>query len=446
MVDADTTVQGRRAPRPGTFASLSNKAFRLYLCGQGVSLMGSWLQAAAVRWVVYERTRSETLLGVVETASLLPGVFVGLIAGILADRITPRRMVLLMECGQMALAFLLAVLVWCGVIEIWQLIVILALGRVCVTFELPSRQVFFYEMVGSEILPNAIALNSGMFNATRVIGQAVAGVLLLALGAAGCFLLNGMSFLAAIAAIAAIPVDDRAPHRKTALASRETLAGLGYLRQDRRMRAQFLVVALFGLVGMGYDAMLPAFAAKVLGSGVEGYSVLLAAGAIGATAGALLAARLGATDRKDRLTIGGIAIFAFFLGSAALLPWWTAPASQPARLAAASACLVGAGFGAVLLYSSSQMIIQLAVPDQLRGRVMGIWMIMFSSSVPLGALWTGRAAQSLGVTRVMAFSAVLCGLLALVAGAAGVLRPPPPEEIAAERRGVVHTRAAESPD
>jgi len=416
-----------RSPIPGrnrTFAALAHAGFRRFLTGQGVSLMGTWLQSAAVRWVVFERTGSEYLLGVVETAALLPGIFVGLIAGVLADRIAPRRMVLLMECGQMIMASSLALLVWLGVFQIWHLIVILAASRICVTFELPSRQVFFYDMVGPEILPNAIALNSGLFNATRVIGQALAGFFLVTLGAAGCFTLNALSFLAAIAAIASIRLPALArPHHASEFRPREMLAGLGYLRRNRRIRWQFLVAAVFGLAGMGYDAMIPAYASRVVGSGVEGYSQLLAAGAIGATLGALTAARFGGMRRKDLFTVIGIALFAAFLAAAALLPLWTAGATPRLRLLGASACLLGAGFGAVLLYASSQMIIQLAVPDVLRGRVMGVWMIMFSSSVPLGALWTGRAAQAAGVTTVLLCSSVICALLALFLAATGVLNP-----------------------
>ncbi len=426
MPDPATTSPPRDGLRSRTFASLAHSGFRLYLTGQGVSLVGSWVQTAAVRWLVFERTGSESLLGLIETASLLPGVFVGLIAGVLADRIAPRRMIIIMECGQMLLAALLALLVWMGTVQIWQMIVILALGRVCVTFELPSRQIFFYDLVGPTTLSNAIALNSGLFNATRVIGPAIAGILLVTAGAAGCFALNAASYLAAIGAIMAIDLDDKArPLRQRGFDLREIWAGVMYLRHDRRIRWQFLVTATFGVVGMGYDAMIPAFASKVVCTGVRGYSLLLSCGAIGATVGALLVASYAGRSRKDLIALLGIAIFACSLALAALLPLWAGGGSQRIRLVGASACLLGAGFGAVLLYASSQMIIQLAVPDALRGRVMGVWMIMYSSSVPLGAIWTGMAAQSLGVAPVMAASALLCLIMAAAAWTLGVIKPAP---------------------
>jgi MFS family permease len=409
-----------------TFVALGHPGFRRYFIGQGISLIGTWLQSAAVRWLVFEQTNSEFSLGVVEVASLLPGVLVGLFAGALADRIAPIRMVVLMQCGQMALAFLLALLVGLQVAQIWQMAAILALTRVCVTFELPSRQVFYYELVGPEILSNAIALNSGLFNATRVLGPALAGLGLSFLGATGCFALNGVSYLAAIAALLSIQLTPRSTHRAE-LTFKSALGGLGYLGTDRRIFAQFVLVTFFGIVGMGYEAMVPAYARRVVETGVGGYSTLLVSSGIGATVGAFAIASLSGVRRKDRLTILGMVLFGGSLAGASLLPVWL-PSTAPAwsRVSAGAVFLFGAGVGAVLVYASSMMLIQLAVPDHLRGRVMGIWMIMYSGSVPLGALWTGRAAQSWGVGFVMGLSAVLCVLMALAVMASGVLTPPQP--------------------
>jgi len=426
MADSATSSDVVRSVRSPTFAALDHPGFRRYYIGQGISLVGTWLQAAAVRWLVFDQTGSEFMLGLVEVASLMPGLLVGLYAGALADRIVPLRMIVLMELGQMMLAFLLSLVVGFGVAQIWQMIVILAVARICVTFELPSRQVFFYELVGPEILSNAIALNSGLFNATRVLGPALAGVCLSVLGATGCFALNGVSYLAAIVAILSIRLNHRKPplHRD-AFTLREILGGLHYLRDDRRIFAQFTLVAFFGIVGMGYEAMVPAYARRVVGTGVYGYSILLACGGIGATVGAFAVASLGNLHRKELLTIAGMLLFGCSLAGAALLPFWLPAGSVSSlRLSVASGCLLGAGFGAVLLYASSQTIIQLAVPHALRGRVMGIWMITYSSSVPFGALWTGRAAQSWGVAPVMGLSAFLCVAMALGAGMSGLLANP----------------------
>ena len=289
MAESATHSSVYRSVRSPTFAALDHPDFRRYYIGQGISLAGTWLQGAAVRWLVFDQTHSEFMLGIVEVASLMPGLLVGLFAGALADRVVPLRMIVLMECGQMALAFVLALLVWLEVFQVWQLALILALARICVTFELPSRQVFFFELVGPENLSNAIALNSGLFNATRVVGPALAGVGLSMLGAAGCFALNGVSYLAAIAAVLSIRLPrgrDRSDAKRSLL--KELLGGLGYLKSDRRIFAQFALVAFFGFVGMGYEAMVPAYARTVVGTGVYGYSVLLACSGIGATAGAFV--------------------------------------------------------------------------------------------------------------------------------------------------------------
>ena len=335
-------------------------------------------------------------------------------------------MIVLMECGQMMLAFLLSLLVGLQVAQIWQMALILALARICVTFELPSRQVFFYELVGPENLSNAIALNSGLFNATRVVGPALAGLCLTLVGATGCFALNGVSYLAAIAAVLSIQLAPRPrPLHREPFTVTELLGGLGYLRSNRRILAQFALVTFFGVVGMGYEAMVPAYARRVVQTGVGGYSVLLASGGVGATIGAFVVASLGGLHRKERLTIAGLIIFGASIAAAAILPGRVLNGSTGGpSLAAAAGCLLAAGFGAVLFYSSSMMLIQLAAPDQLRGRIMGIWMIVYSGSVPLGALWTGRAAQSWGVGPVLEFSALVCVAVGVLVWATGVLDPP----------------------
>jgi MFS family permease len=426
MADSTSHLRGFRSVRSPTFAALENPGFRRFYIGQGISLIGTWLQAAAVRWLVFDQTQSESMLGVVEVASLLPGLFVGLYAGALADRIAPRRMIILMECGQMVLAFVLALLVGLQVVQIWQMALVLAMARICVTFELPSRQVFFYDLVGPEILSNAIALNSGLFNATRVLGPALAGVCLSLVGSTGCFTLNGISYLAAIAAVLSIRLDTQPrPLHREPFTIHEVLGGLRYLHTERRIFAQFALVTFFGVVGMGYEAMVPAYASRVVNTGVGGYSTLLACGGIGATVGAFVVASLGGLRRKERLTIAGMVIFGGSIASAAILPvWFTSGSANAGRLFVASACLLGSGFGAALFYSSSMTLIQLAVPDQLRGRVMGIWMIVYSGSVALGALWTGLAAQSWGVARVMGLSALMCAVIGLVVWASGVLAAP----------------------
>lgn len=408
---SDSTPEAiSRASRPGTFASLSNRNYRLYYTGQGVSLIGTWLQAAAVRWLVYEQTGSATLLGVIEVANLMPGLLFGLFAGAVSDRVRPRSMILAAEFGQMGCAFTLAFLVAAGVIQFWQMAAILATARIFVSFELPSRQVYLYELVGPENLSNAIALNSGLFNATRVLGPALAGLGLELVGAAWCFTLNAVSYFAAIGTVFAIRVADRAkPALSGGAAMRDVLAGLYYLREEPRIARLIGLMGFFGFMGMGYESMTPVYATEVLGARVGGYGLILACGGAGATVGALTVARLGNNHRKDRTAVLGMLVFAAFLLAAAVHPAWVQDRWPPLpRLLVGGACLLGAGFGAALFYSSTQTLVQLVIPPHLRGRIMGLWMVVFSGSVPLGALWTGRAASVWGVTPVMTFSALVC--------------------------------------
>jgi predicted MFS family arabinose efflux permease len=414
-----------RPARSRTFSALDHPGFRRYYLGQGISLVGTWLQTAAVRWLVFERTNSEFMLGIVELASLLPGILVGLFAGAAADRAAPLGILVVMECGQMALALLMAALVGLDVVQIWQMALILALARICVTFELPSRQVFFYELVGPECLPNAIALNSGLFNVARIVGPALSGVCLSAFGAFGCFALNGLSYLAAIATIASIrlPERQRRAHVQR-FQCKEVLDGLNYLWAERRVLAYFALVAFFGLTGMGFDAMIAVYARRVVLTGVVGYSILLAASGIGATAGTVVVASLSMVRRPERIAITGLLLFAFFLAGAAMLPSLAGARSPNAlRLATAGCCAMGVGFGVVIFYSSSMMAIQLAVPDGLRGRITGIWTVVFSASVPLGSLWMGRAAEAWGIALVMEISSALCLLIGVLAWSSGAPIP-----------------------
>jgi MFS family permease len=421
---ANARATGSPSIRSRTFAALDNPAYRRFYIGQGISLIGTWLQTAAVKWIVFDETHSELMLGVVEAAGLMPGLLVGLVAGALADRVVPRSLILLMQVGQMLLAFTLAVLVGLGIEQIWQMALILALARVCVTFEMPSRQVFLYDLLGRPALINAIALNTGLFNASRVLGPALAGVCLSWLGETACFALNGASYLAAIAALVSIRlVHRRSPKRAKGIG--EVLGGFAYLRRNRRVAGLFLLLTFFGIVAMGYDAMVPAYARRVVQTDVRGYSVLLSCSGVGATGGALALASLGGVKRKEGLVVAGLTLFAGFLAASAMLP--TLVASQwpgPARLVVAAVCLLGVGFGAVFFYSAAQIVIQASVPDELRGRIMGIWMVVYSGSVPLGALWTGRVALARGVTFVMGLSAALCVIVVAVILTAGIFTRP----------------------
>jgi MFS family permease len=414
------------SPLARTFSSLAIPAYRRFYIGQGISLLGTWLQSAALAWLVFEQTRDERMLGLVEAANLLPGLLVGTLAGALADRAAPRTVVLATLSLQMAIAAAMASIVAAGLFPIGLLIALVALARVCVTFEMPSRQVMIYEVVGRDHLMNAIALNTGLFNASRVLGPALAGLCLAFLGPTPCFALNAASFAAAILAVLSIPIGKRPPSSRDGGAGEGGHSGIwqgfAYLGRDRVTGRIFLVLALFGVVGMGYSALIPSFARRTLGTEELGYSLLLGCTGIGATLGALLVAASARMEQRSRLIHRGIALFGLSLSLAAFLPGWGQRAlGHYAALSLAALSLVGAGCGAIMAYSSSQTLIQTAVPDRLRGRILGIWLVMFSGSVPLGALVAGGLAYRLGVPRVMAGSSIVCLAMAALIARSGWL-------------------------
>ena len=418
MTDATGSIEG--ANRSRTFAALAIPDFRKFYLGHGISLIGTWLQAAAVGWIVFDKTHSERLSGLIEAAGIMPGLAVGLFAGALADRVVPRTLILLSQVAQMLLAFALAILVGLGIERVWHLAVIVAATRIFVTFEMPARQVFLYSLVGRKLMMNAIALNSGLFNASRVLGPALAGECLARFGETGCFAFNGASYLAAIAALLMIRV--RPPARSSTEGKQDRLlGGFTYLWKDRRVLTLYLVMTAFGILGAGFTALGPSYAQRVIGTGSRGFSLLLAAGGVGATLGALLVASLGGIKSRESLIVAGMTIFAIAIAGTGLLPARLGVFGGPIRLILGSLGLFGTGFGLIVFYAAAQTVIQAAVPDELRGRIMGIWMIVYSGSVPIGSIWSGELAQAVGPSRVMVLSAVLCGLLAFGVWSSGVL-------------------------
>lgn len=408
------------------FEALEVPEYRRFSLGHGVSLLGSWIQAAAVSWLVYDWTHSERMLGVLEAANLLPGLLVGLWAGAIADRVRPRSMILTTLTCQMVLAATLALLVMRSSAPLLAVIVILALSRVCVTFELPSRQIFLYQIVGRDRLMNAIALNSGLFNGTRVLGPMIAGMLLASLGSDACFSLNALSYTLAIFAVWSIPgrsagsVNEGGTTTGADPISPGIWEGCRLLLRDRHLAGLFGVSSVFGVLGMGYSAMIPAYARTLLQTDAMGYSLLLSAIGVGATLGALAVAAIASLRHRDRLITAGLLAFAPTLALAAWVPLhlprsWVLPVVL--------VCFLVLGASAILVYSSCQTLIQMGVPDSLRGRVMGLWMIMYSSSVPLGAFLTGELAARWGVDFVMELSALATAALG---GCLTIIRLPAP--------------------
>jgi MFS family permease len=388
-----------------TFAALQHRNFRLFFFGQLVSLTGTWMQQMALSWLVYDLTKSAFLLGLVGMIGSLPMVFFSLPGGVMADRVNKRRVLIFTQTSAMILAFVLAALVFAHLIRVWQIALLAALGGVIFAFDMPARQAFFVEMVGRENLMNAIALNSSIFNGARIVGPALAGILVASLGAGWCFFINGASFLAVIVGLLLMHFVATPRPPRTSSVMEDALGGLRYLRQNRTVLRIAVLMTIFSVFGWIYNVLMPVFAKDVLHSGARGLGYLMTAGGVGALVGSLLIASLGNYPHRWRLLLGGALLLALATGGFAF--------SNIFLLSCA--LLAFAGVGAVTLMSSANTMLQLSAPDEMRGRVMGIWGLVFMGSTPLASFLAGTTAHYLGAPFTVGLSAWITGVVALVA-------------------------------
>ncbi len=409
VVPADTSAQPRRVVAGGirwrnTFAALRHRNYRLFFSGQLVSVIGTWMQTVAIGWLVYQLSNSALTLGVVRFLGAIPVTLLTLVGGAVADRVEKRRIVVMTESTAMVLAFVLAALVYFGVVKIWHIALIGLLEGITDAFDIPARQSFVVEMVGKDDLMNAIALNSSLFNGARVFGPALAGVLIAVVGVTGCFFLNGVSYFAIVAAYLAmrLPAASRRAERKPMW--HEMLEALRYVRGHRILLAVISLVTVVSLFGWPYSVLLPVFARDVLHVGASGYGYLMAANGVGALVGALTLASLGDSPHKRKLFFGGLFGFCTMIGLFAL--------SRAYWLSAAS--LAGSGFFMIIFFATANTSVQTRVPDELRGRVMGIYALAFLGLTPFGSLIAGSIAKVTSASFAVALGAVICILAGLV--------------------------------
>lgn len=396
--------------RAGTFSALKHRNFRLFLGGQAVSLSGTWMQRVAESWLVYELTKSPLALGIIGFATRLPVIFLSLFAGVLADRLDKRKILIVTQTVAMCQAFVLAALTFAGVVRFWHVAVLGTLLGVAESFDTPARQSFYKEMVGSKDLMNAIALNSTTFNLARLVGPAAAGVLISTVGVGGCFLLNALSFLAVILAYLSMRVRPQDPRVSEEGHWNELKEGLRYVRGNRTVSRAIALIGVASLFAMSYATLLPVFATTILKGGARTYTSLMAAAGAGALTAALVVASLGNYRRKGLLASLGAICFPL---AVAALSFAHAPA------AAIGVCVV-LGVTMILLTASLNTLVQTAIPDRLRGRVMSLYILVFFGAFPLGNLLAGRLAESLGI--LTAFR--LMAAVSLAVSAVILLRTP----------------------
>jgi MFS family permease len=386
-----------------TFAALKHRNFRLFFFGQLISLTGTWMQNTAQSWLVYQLTGSKLLLGIVAAVSSAPMLVFSIWGGSLADRHPKRGILLITQTAMMLLAFALAALVWGKWVRPWHILVLAALGGVAMAFDMPARQAFIMEMSSREDLMNAVSLNSSIVNGARVVGPAVAGLLMAQAGLATCFFMNGLSFVAVIVGLLMMRLPIFVPPAEPESTWQHALEGLTYVMRHRRVRTLLLLFSVVGVFGWSYSVLMPPFATDLLKVGEGEYGVLLSANGVGALLGALGVASFGHRVHPRLLVFGGLGLFSLMLFLLSL--------TRDYYLALIF--LAVAGWGMLLYFSTTNTLIQTSVTDNMRGRVMGIWALVFGGMMPVGGLEAGTLSHWVGVPWTVATGAIVCGGAAL---------------------------------
>lgn len=387
------------------FHALRHRNFRLFFFGQFVSLVGTWMQVVAQGWLVLELSNSPFLVGLVTSLESLPILLLTLYGGVLADRVDRRRAITWLQAGMLVESLVLTLLTATGHITVGWLMLLAPMLGICSAFEVPIRQAFMMEMVGREDLINAIALNSSIFNLTRIVGPVIAGGLIATLGTTACFALNTVSFLAVIIAFARMRPPfpgalERKPDVETTFRD-----GVRYALGTPEPRVLLTVAAALSIFGLGpVLTMLPVYARQVLHLGAGGYGGLMSSVGVGAAFGAIAMASLGHRLDRRRLIVLATLFFSSVLALTSL------HRSYPLALTG----LAMIGFGSVLSAISTNTLLQTEAPDDLRGRVLGFYSFVVLGLSPFGSLQAGFVAEHLGAQASFAVGATACALAGLL--------------------------------
>ncbi len=378
--------------------ALRHRNFQLFFTGQLISLIGTWMQTVAESWLVYRLTGSSLLLGSVAFASQIPVFLFAPIGGTVADRYNRHRLVIATQSCAMVLAGIYAWLTLTNRITVTEIFILAALLGVVNAFDIPARQAFIMDMVGREDLMNAIALNSSMFNGARVIGPAVAGILVAKIGEGWCFAVNSISYIAVITGLLLMKVPRLEQPRSRKSALETMLEGFRFVKETGPIKTLLLLLGLVSFVGMPYAVLMPIFADQILHGGARGLGLLMGSTGVGALIGALtLAAKQGLRGLGKWVAVTstcfGVALIAFS---------WSRTFWLSALL------LVPVGFTLMVQMASSNTLIQSMVPDQLRGRVMAVYSMMFMGMAPFGAFFAGALAHKIGAPWTITIGGIAC--------------------------------------
>ena len=396
----------RKAVSPAVstrFRAMQHRNFQLFIAGQLISLIGTWMQNMAQLWLVYRLTHSAVLLGVFGFASQVPMLFLSSLGGYVGDRYERHRGVIATQTISMILAFVLAGLTLTHLINEWELIAIAFLVGIVNAFDVPIRQAFLVQMVGREDLPNAIALNSSMFNGARVVGPAIAAFTVAWVGEGWCFFLNGLSFVAVIVALLLMRIEPREIKPSTESPLKSFVQGFRFAMSDPPVRSTLLLLSVLSLFGLQYSVLMPIYALDILKGTVLTQGYLMSSAAVGALMGALhFAARkhYKGLARWVAATSTTCAVFLILFSKAKM--FWPC-----------MAMLFFVGFAATSQMAATNTLIQNRVPDELRSRVMAVYATMFMGMQPIGSLIAGGVAKRIGApyTLTVFGSLVLLGSL-----------------------------------
>jgi MFS family permease len=378
--------------------ALKHRNYQLYFSGQLISLIGTWMQSVAQSWLVYRLTGSTIALGLVGFASQIPVFLLAPVGGAVADRYNRHRILIATQTLSMLLAFLLAALTLTGVIHEWHIFVLASLLGLVNAFDIPARQVFVVDLVGREDLINAIALNSSMVNGARIVGPAVAGVLVGLVGEGWCFLANAVSYIAVIAGLLLIHLTPKALPERSGSGFADIIEGFQFVAKTGPIRALLLLLGVVSLMGMPYAVLMPVFSDQILQGGASGLGILTGASGCGAIIGALsLAGRRGirGLGRWVALATAGFGV-GIILFSQSKIFWLSV------------ALLIPAGCAMMVQMAASNTLVQSMVPDALRGRVMSVYSMMFMGMAPFGALLSGTLANHIGAPMTVALGGAVC--------------------------------------
>jgi MFS family permease len=390
-------------PLPRGLRALTHRDYRLFWLGQLLSRIGTWMQSVGQAWLVLELTGSPFRLGLISTLQFAPVLAFSFVAGVISDRMAKRRLIMATQIAMMLQAFALAALVWSGHIAYWHVAVLAAVYGVANAIDMPARQSYVIELTGKEDLMSAIALNSAVFNSARVVGPAVAGILIGAYGVGTAFFINAISFVAVLAALAAMRIEG-APHPGArATVREEVLEGVRYAARTPAITLVLGLLLFVSLFVINFNVVVPLLARDVLHQGAHGYGLLMSALGVGAVLGALGVASAGLRRPSMRLVL--IAAVVASLGVTAL--------SLVRSVTLAAAVLVVTGLAQIVFTSSVNSTIQVTVPDGMRGRMMSLYVFVFVGVTPFGAFLMGALAESVGIATACGIGGVL-GLAAVL--------------------------------